>query len=92
LLLDSLPILLLLFPELILLLLLLPVQLGIRGRLNDRPRRSRNLVRVGCRRGNRSVDLRRLRYRVRVHRAFPRPVSRTIGGLRSFRRYRFVRC
>lgn len=90
LLLDSLPVLLLLRSELILLLLLLPVQLGIRGGLNYRPRRRRNRVRVGCRSGNRPVDLRRLRYCVRVHRSFPRPVSRTIGGRHSFRRYGLV--
>jgi hypothetical protein len=46
LLLDSLPFLYLLRAELILLLLVLPVQLGIRGGLNDGPWRSRNLVRM----------------------------------------------
>ena len=90
LLLDFLPVLLLLRAELILFLLLLPVQLGIRGGLNDRPRRSWNLTRMGYRRGNRPIDLRRLRYRVRVQRPIPRPVSRTIGGLHSIRRYRLV--
>ena len=57
LLLDSLPVLLLLCAELILLLLVLPIQLRIRGGLNDLPRRNRNLVRMDCRRRTRPIGL-----------------------------------
>jgi hypothetical protein len=81
LLLDSLPFLFLLCAELILLLLVLPVQLGIRGGLNSGPWRSRNLVRMDWRRGTRPIGLRWLR-------SVARTVSRTIGGLYSVRRCR----
>ena len=84
-LLDSLPVLLLLRAELILLLLVLPVQLGIRGGLNSGPWRSRNLVRMDWRRGTRPIGLRWLRS---VARTVGRTVSRTIGGLYSVRRCR----
>jgi hypothetical protein len=84
LLLHSLPFLFLLCAELILLLLVLPVQLGIRGGLNSGPWRSRNLVRMDCRRGTRPIGLRWLRS---VARTVGRTVSRTIGG-----RYRVRRC
>jgi hypothetical protein len=57
LLLNSLPVLLLLHAELILLLLVLSVQLGIRGGRNDEPRWSRNLVRMNCRRRTRAIGL-----------------------------------
>ena len=57
-LLDSLPVLLLLRAELILLLLVLPIQLGIRGGLNNGPWWSRNLVRMDCRRRSRAIGLR----------------------------------
>ena len=57
-LLDSLPVLLLLHAELILLLLVLPIQLGIRGRLNNNPWRSRNLVRMDCRGPSRTIGWR----------------------------------
>jgi len=68
LLLDSLPSLYLLRAELILLLLVLPVQLGVRGGLNDGPWRSRNLVRMDGRGRSRAVRLRRLSRVARVHR------------------------
>jgi len=55
LLLDSLPVLLLLHAKLILLLLVLPVQLGIRGRLNNEPWRRRNLIRMDYRRRSRAT-------------------------------------
>src|ERR1700693_2657653 len=90
LLLDSLSFLFLLRAELILLLLVLPVQLGVRGGLNSGPWRSRNLVRMDCRRRSRPIGLRGLRGVVRVYRTFRRAVSRTIGGLYSVRRYRLV--
>ena len=77
LLLDSLPFLLLLRTELILLLLVLPVQFGVRRRLDKGPWRNRNLVRMDCRR-SRAIGFRRLRGVVRVHRTFRRPVSRTV--------------
>jgi hypothetical protein len=79
LLLNSLPFLLLLRAELILLLLVLPVQLGVRGGLNSGPWGSRNLVRMDRRSRSRPIDLRRLRSAVRVYRTFRRAVSRTIG-------------
>jgi len=60
LLLDSLPFLFLLRAELILLLLVLPFQLGVRGGLNNGPWRSRNLVRMDCRRRSRLIGLRSL--------------------------------
>ena len=66
--LDSLPFLYLLRAELILLLLVLPVQLGVRGGLNDGPWRSRNLVRMDGRGRSRPVRLRRLSRVARVHR------------------------
>ncbi len=83
LLLDSLPFLLLLRAELILLLLVLPVQLGVRGGLNNGPWRSRNLVGMDCRRRSRPIGWRWLRSVVRVYRTFRRAVSRTVGGLYS---------
>jgi hypothetical protein len=60
LLLDSLPVLLMLRAELILLLLVLPIQLGIRGGLDNEPWRHRNLVRMDCRRRSRAIGLRLL--------------------------------
>ena len=59
LLLDFLPFLVLLRPELILLLLVLSVQLGVRGGLNHGAWRTRNLVRVDCERRSRPISLRR---------------------------------
>jgi hypothetical protein len=61
LLLDSLPVLFLLCAELVLLLLVLPIQLRIGGGLDNLPRRNRNLVRMDCRRRTRPVGLRRSR-------------------------------
>jgi hypothetical protein len=91
LLLESLPVLLLFRAELILLLLVLPVQPGIRGGLDNGPWRSRNLVRMGCRRRSRPIGSGGwLRSVVRVRRAFRRAVNRAIGGLCSVRRYRPV--
>jgi hypothetical protein len=58
LLLDSLPVLFLLCAELILLLLVLPIQLRINGGLDNLPRRNRNLVRMDCRRRTRPIGLR----------------------------------
>ena len=57
-LLDSLPFLLLLRAELILLLLVLPVQLGIRGGLNNETWRSWSLVRMDCRKRSLAIGLR----------------------------------
>ena len=57
LLLDSLPVLLLLHAELILLLLVPIIQFGIRGGWNGDPRWNRNLVRMNCRRWTRAVGL-----------------------------------
>jgi hypothetical protein len=79
LLLDSLPFLILLRAELILLLLVLPVQLGVSGGYNG-PWRSRNLVRMDWRKRRGPIGLRRLRSVVRVYRTFRRAVSRTIWG------------
>ena len=57
LLLNFLSILLLVRVKLILFLLVLPVQLGIRRRLHNRPRRTGNLVRMNCCRSNRPIGL-----------------------------------
>ena len=57
LLLDSLPVLLLLHAELILLLLVLFIQPGIHGGLNNLPWRNRNLLRMDCRRRSRAIGL-----------------------------------
>jgi len=57
LLLDSLPVLQLLRVELIQLLLVLLVQLGICGGLNNGPWRSWNLVRMDCRSWSRAIGL-----------------------------------
>jgi len=58
LLLDFQTVLRLLRVELIQLLLVLPVQLGIRGGLNNGPWRSWNLVRMDCRSWRRAIGLR----------------------------------
>src|SRR5579864_2500729 len=78
LLLDSLPCLYLLCAELILLLLVLPVQLGVGGGLNDGLWRSRNLVRMDRHGRSWPIRLDRLSRVVRVHRTCRRPVSRTV--------------
>ena len=83
LLLDSLPFLFLLHAKLILLLLVLPVHLRVRGGLNNGPWRSGNLIRMDCRRLSRPIGLLWLRGVVRVYRMFRRVVSRTVGRLYS---------
>ena len=57
LLLDSLSVLLLVHTKLILLLLVLPVELGIRGGWKNEAWRSRNLIRMNCRRWTRAIGL-----------------------------------
>ena len=52
--------------ELILLLLMPSIQLCICGRLNNGPRRCRNLVRMNCRRHDGPIGLRCLRIFVRI--------------------------
>ena len=94
LLLDFLPVLALFRAELILLLLLLPVQLRVRGRLNCGPRRSRILIRIDGLRSGGPIGLRRLRRIVRAYRTFrwtvSRAVSRTIGRLYRVWRHRRI--
>lgn len=57
LLLDSLPVLLLVHAKLILLLLVLPIQFGVRGWWNDEAWRSRRFVRMDCRRRTWAIGL-----------------------------------
>ena len=89
LLLDSLPFLFLLRTELILLLLVLPVQLGVRGGLYNGPWRSRHLIRMDGWRRSRPIGLRWLRSGIRVYRTVRR-ATRTVGGLYSVRCCRLV--
>jgi hypothetical protein len=66
LLLDGLAFLQLLAVELVLLLLVLGVQWGVRRRWNNRPRRRRDLIRMHCSRISRSIARGRLRRVARV--------------------------
>ena len=69
---------------LILLLLVPSVQLGIRGGLNNGPRRSRNLVRMNCQTRNGLIGLRWLRAFVRVHRTIRWAVKRPVRSCSVF--------
>jgi hypothetical protein len=88
LLLDCLAFLELLGVKLILFLLVLGVQLGVRRRWNDGPWRRRGLVGMDCRGNRRPIARSRLRSVVRVYWTIHGAVGRTIGGLSRGRSYR----
>jgi hypothetical protein len=90
LLLNFLSILCLISVKLIQFLLVLPVQLAVRRGLDDRPRGSRNLVRMNGWRRSGPIGLRRLRSDIRIAWAFRRAVSRRFGGRLAVRRYRLA--
>ena len=75
--LDCLPFRVLLGAQLVLLLLVLLVQRSVRGGLNDRPRRSRKLVRMNCRSWGRLI-VDGFGGAIRSYRTLRRPVRRTI--------------